>query len=410
MGEFRTLPPADSRRPIRIGIFSCQDWEAGFYTGHAGLAAEEDLDLIVCLGDYIYERSFYDENGVREDNLGANGDGEVQTLGEYRQKYSLYHSDANLRALRQKYPLLGIWDDHEVEDNYAGRLPGAETIDPRVEFVRRRLNGYRAYFEHMPFAPAARRRERRRNYRALRLGRNAELRLLDQRKYRDDQPCGDAIPPVPPCPENVRNDPARTLLGAEQERWLKRRLRNSRASWKLVGNQAMAMALDVPNGNPLNMDQWDGYGAERQELCEFIASKQIGDVSFLTGDIHTFFAGVVTPTGRQTAPTVPAPVATERFVDSMTSLGIPETINSTSGVPIPPALQAILADNVALKGNNPHYRYSQVENRGYGIVEARPDELLVTYRGVATTQTETSTVSDLASFRVASGTPEVEIL
>ena len=102
VGRFRTLPPRGSRQPVRIGIFSCQDFVPGYYTAHAGLAAE-DLDLVICLGDYIYERAFY-EPVVREDKLGANGDGEVQTLAEYRQKYSLYHSDPNLRAVRARFP------------------------------------------------------------------------------------------------------------------------------------------------------------------------------------------------------------------------------------------------------------------------------------------------------------------
>ena len=415
VGEFRTLPPPDSRRPMRVGIFSCQDWEAGYYTAHAGLAAEDDLDLIVCLGDYVYERSFYEEDGVRNDNLGANGDGEVQTLAEYRDKYSLYHSDANLRALRQKHPMLGIWDDHEVEDNYAGDLPGEATIDPRVEFTRRRRNGYRAYFEHMPFSPAdgptqADRRGARRNYRALGLGRNAELILLDERRYRDDQPCGDDIPPAPPCTEEERNDPSRTLLGGEQKSWLKRRLRKSDATWKLVGNQVMAMAVDVPANNPINMDQWDGYGAERQELCDFIAARGIEDVSFLTGDIHTFFAGVVTPTGRQAPVTGPEAVATEFVAGSMTSLGIPETVEGTTGAPLPPEVVAVVADEAALKANNPHYAYSNVEERGYAVVEARPDELLVTFRSPETVEEQTSPVVDQQAFRVASGTPAVELL
>jgi alkaline phosphatase D len=411
VGRFRTLPPPNSRRPIRIGIFSCQDWEAGYYTAHAGLAEEDDLDLLVCLGDYIYERSFYEEDAVREDNLGANNDGEVQTLAEYRDKYSLYHSDRNLRDLRAAVPLLGIWDDHEVEDNYAGDLPGEATIDPRVEFGRRRRNGYRAYFEHMPFSPAdAGGYDPRRNYRSLRLGQNAELILLDERAYRDDQPCGDEIPPEPPCTEEERNDPSRTLLGARQKTWLKQRLRRSDATWKLLGNQVMAMAVDVPANNPINMDQWDGYGAERQEICDFIAARGVADVSWLTGDIHTFFAGVVTPTGRQAPGTGPEAVATEFVAGSMTSLGIPETVNAMTGAPLPPEVAAVVADEAALRGNNPHYAYSNTEKRGYAIVEARRDELLVTFRAPETTEERTSTVSDLQAFRVASGTPAVELL
>ncbi|CAN5194609.1 alkaline phosphatase D family protein [soil metagenome] len=409
VGEFKTLPAPGSRVPIRIGIFSCQDYVPGFYTGHAGLAAEDDLDLVVCLGDYIYERIFYEK--VRDDQTGKNGDGEVQTLREYREKYALYHSDENLRELRRRHPFMAIWDDHEVEDNYAADIPGEATQDPRRPFLKRRRSAYRAYFEHMPFAPAGsgeRRRNRFRIHRSIRIGKHAELMLLDQRQYRDDQPCGDTIPPTPPCGDDVRNDPSRTLLGAEQKHWLKRRLKRSGATWKLIGNQAMAMALDIPPTNPLNVDQWDGYGAEREEIFGMVGARGIENVSLLTGDIHTFFAGQLTPTGRQ-GPGQPAPVATEFVAGSMTSLGIPETINGTTGVPLPPAIQAAIADSVILRGNNPHYAYSNTEKRGYGVVEADGRSLRVQFRSPATTTERESSVSTLAQFEVAAGVPSVQV-
>ena len=409
VGRFKTLPAPNSGVPVRIGIYSCQDYVPGFYTGHAGLTAEEDLDLVVCLGDYIYERVFYEP--VREDKTGKNGDGEVQTLREYRQKYELYHSDKNLRKLRAKHPFLAIWDDHEVEDNYADELPGEATQDRRIPFLRRRRAAYRAYFEHMPFAPAGsveKKRNRFRIHRSVQLGRHAELLLLDQRQYRDDQPCGDTIPPTQPCGEDVRNDPSRTFLGKEQKRWLKRRLRKSEATWKLVGNQAMIMAFDVPATQPINVDQWDGYGAERAEILGMVRDRGVENVSFLTGDIHTFFAGQVTPTGRQ-AGGQPAAVATEFVAGSMTSLGIPETINGTTGVPLPPAIQAAIADQVVLRGNNPHFTYSNTEERGYGVVEASKKELRVTFRSPATTKEPKSEVSTLQQLEVAAGTPQVEI-
>ena len=412
VGRFRTLPPRGSRQPVRIAVFSCQDFVPGYYTAHAGLAKEE-LDLVVCLGDYIYERVFY-EPGVRQDKLGANRDGEVQTLAEYRQKYALYHSDPNLRALRASFPLMAISDDHEVEDNYARDRPGDATIDQRVPFLQRRRNGYRAYFENMPFAPVKpqrrrRKGERHRNYRRIRLGRSAELFLLDERQYRDDQPCGDELPPVPPCPAEERNDPSRTLLGARQKAWVKRGLAESKATWKLIANQVMMMAVDVPAGNPLNMDQWDGYGAERREILEHVAANGIENVAVLTGDIHTFFAGRVTPSGRQLAGN-PEPVATEFVAGSMTSLGIPESVAGMTGTPLPPETVAVLSDSAAFKAQNPHYEYVETENRGYGVVEAGRDSLEVTFRSPATTQQPESEVSDLARFRVASGRPDVEIL
>ncbi len=409
VGRFRTLRPRDSNQPVRIAVFSCQDWAGGYYNAHAGLAAEDDIDLVICLGDYIYERNYYEDAGPRTDTLGANGDGEVQTLSEYRQKYALYHSDPNLRAMRAAHPLIGIWDDHEVEDNWAGRLPGDATIDPRLEFGRRRRNGFRAYFEHMPFEPFGRRGSRgpRRVYRSLKLGRHAEVILLDERKYRDDQPCDDAAPPGPECTDAELNEPGRAMLGEEQKAWLKKRLRRSDATWKLVANPLMMMSLDVPQGKPFIIDAWDGYGAERTEVMDYIAAKGIKDVAFLTGDIHTFFAGAVSRTGRQSALGMPASLATEFVCGSISSHGVPELFGLQD---VPPELQAIIGSEVALKQNNPHYEYAEISHRGYGVIEAGPDELNVAFRAPASALVEPSPVSDLQRFVVQSGTPAVNLV
>ena len=122
---------------MKIVFFSCQDWQAGYYAAHRAIAAE-DADLVVCLGDYIYERNFYD--GPRKDTLGANRDGEVQTLAEYRDKYRQYKADPDLRAMHAQHAFVGIWDDHEVEDNYAGSNPGEETQQVRRPFLNRKAS------------------------------------------------------------------------------------------------------------------------------------------------------------------------------------------------------------------------------------------------------------------------------
>jgi len=395
VGRFRTARPADSREPVRMAFFSCQAFEAGFYNAHEALAKEPDLDLIVCLGDYIYERTFYDANGVRKDTTGANKDSEVQTLPEYRDKYALYHSDPRLLELRRQFPMLTIWDDHEVEDNYARDKPGEATKNVRVPFLDRRANGYRAWFEHMPRVRVQ--GEPDRIYGRVPLGANAEIFLLDQRQYRDDQPCGDQF--FVPCTESEA--PGRTFLGRDQKEWLKGALADSRATWKLVGNEDMIMSLDGPPRNEINKDQWDGYAAEREELVNFIGARGIKDVSFITGDIHTYFAGNVTASGRQGAPTDPAPQATEFVTGSMTSEGI---------VPAQNREQSSLLVDSSVIANNPHIAFSEMNSKGYGIVEARPDELRVTYRAVRTTKQPTSEVFDLAEFRVKRGTPHVEIV
>ena len=201
---------------------------------------------------------------MRKDSTGANGDAEVQTLPEYRDKYALYHSDANLRALRAAHPLLAIWDDHEVEDNWAARQ--ARRGAPRTRACRSSSaapTGFKAFFEHMP--RAARRR--------------ATATASTARSGSAPTPscsCSTSAPTAttsraatsssPPAPTARR--PGRTLLGAAQKEWLVDALARSGATWKVVGNQVMIMSLDLPAGNAINPDQWDGYAAERREILE----------------------------------------------------------------------------------------------------------------------------------------------
>ncbi len=396
VGRFRTMRPADSRQPVKIVFFSCQDWQAGYFGAHSAIA-REDADLVVCLGDYIYERNFYE--GPRKDTLGANRDGEVQTLAEYRSKYRMYKSDPDLRAMHAAHPFAAIWDDHEVEDNYAGGNPGEATQQKRVPFLARMGAGYRAFYEYMPFKPLTGSPEIGNDlYRRMRIGANVELFLLDERQYRDDQPCGDQL--FVPCGE--AEDVPRRYLGRRQLGWLKRRLRASGATWKLVGNQLMIQSLDTAQGNPINKDSWDGYGRERHELLDYVRAFGIQNLSFLTGDIHTFFAGEVGTDGRG-----PESVATEFVGGSITSLGIPETLQSASGAPLPPEQLTLISNNLPLV--NPHLKYQEQQSRGYAVLHASPDELRVEYKAVDALRRSSSTRS-IGRFRVARGNPRVQVL
>ena len=395
VGRFRTLRPPDSREPVRIAFFSCQDWQAGYYGAHHTIADLDDLDLVVCLGDYIYERNFYE--GPREDRLGKNRDGEVQTREEYRAKYRLYRSDPDLRAMHAAHPFVAIWDDHEVEDNYAADEPGEATQEQRVPFAERRTNAYRAFNEYMPFFDPERGGELR-IYRSFRIGRTAELFTLDQRQYRDDQPCGDEL--FVPCPE-AESEPRR-YLGERQKEWFKGRLERSRAEWKLVANQLMIMALDTPQGTAINKDSWDGYGVERREVLGHVQDRNIQNVSFLTGDIHTFFAGDVGVDGRG-----PESVATEFVGGSVTSLGIPETIQSATGAPLTKEQTEAITTNINIP--NPHLKYDEQESRGYGILEASPAELRVEFKAVDAHERSTD-ARTIGKFRVESGEPRVEVI
>lgn len=396
VGRARTLRPAGSRDPVRIGLFTCQEWQAGYYGAHR-VIAEQELDLAVCLGDYVYEASY---QGPRQDTSGTNKDGDVQTLADYRSKYRLYKSDADLQALHAAHPVVAIWDDHEVSNDWAGDHEGQSLRPSRGPFPERRNAALRTFYEYLPISPVVNDTRRGRDlYRRMRIGSTVELFLLDERRYRDVQPCENA--PIVPCP-GAETD-RRTLLGRDQLAWLKSGLADSPAIWKLIANQVMVMALETGPGTPIYKDGWDGYGAERRELLGHVHSRGIHDVAFLTGDFHTFFAGETGLDGRGRG----GPVAPEFVVGSITSLSDTDAIANAAGVPLPKELAA--APYEAAIRTNPHIKYSELVSRGFGLVEARPDELLVRFMAVDALRRGTD-AREIGRFRVARGNPRLEVL
>ena len=393
VGRFRTLPPTDSNQPIRIGFYSCQSYEAGYYTALAGLAKEKDLDLVLCLGDYIYEHHYYDGPAARADRTGANKDGDVQTLAEYRQKYRFYQSDKHLQDLHAAYPFVVMWDDHEVEDNYAGNQPDSASTDPshlennnkyprRVPFGERRQNGYTAFQEAMPRIGSTR------QYGSIRLGKMAELFLTDERQYRDPQPCNDVQ--VQPCPDDL--SAGRTFLGSTQKAWLKSALPASKAKWSLLASETMMMALDSTPGVHANQDQWDGYSAEREEILTDFLNKSVDNLVVLSGDIHTFIAGDLYTNGETSGKRI----GTELVGGSATSFGLPEELK------IPAATLESLR-----QASDPHTIFANFEKRGYGVMTADKDKLVGEFKAVSDPMVPNGTVSSLAKFQVNSGTPQL---
>ncbi|MBJ7331579.1 MAG: alkaline phosphatase D family protein [Solirubrobacteraceae bacterium] len=407
VGRLRTVRPPDSAEPTRIAVFSCQEFIAGHFWAHRDLAAQDDIDLVVCLGDYIYEQAFATTlsiaRPVRTDNSVPSG--EAETLDEYRAKYALYHGDADLRAVRQQHSLVGVWDDHEVEDNYAGLVKGGAAENRRLPFATRRANAYRAFFEAMPRLrdPA----EADRIYRSIPLG-AAELFLLDTRQYRTNQVCDPSDGALQlGCPPQQYNRKFSTLLGAPQKTWLKSRLKTSPAPWKVIGTQVMIMSLDASPGWPLNTDAWDGYGAERAELIDHLEREGIEDVTFLAGDIHTFFAGSVSRTGRArntVAGRSHGAFATEFVCGSITSPGISDRFASNER-----DRRAVsrTIDGLVL-ANNPHMAYSNQAYKGYGLLTASSQELRVEYRAARDIRSAKPDVFRLAEFRVPRGIARVE--
>ncbi len=392
VGKFRTFPPHGSRQPVRIGYYSCQAYEAGYFNAQAALA-KEDLDLVICLGDYIYETSFFDGPANRADTTGRLNNGDSEYLDEYREKYALYQADRDLQAMHAAHPFLAVWDDHEVEDNYAGDAPDPDNgppnqtkshnakVERRIPLLQRRRNGYHAFFDSMPRIRV--KRDLQRVYGSTSIGSLVDVFFLDERQYRDVQACDDKL--LSNCPEE--DDPNRTLLGAAQKRWLKNSLVRSNAKWKLLGNNDMLMSLDITPGSSVNPDQWDGYAAERAELGNHVLSNGVKNVVAATGDIHTFFAGTVTTTGRQSG----TPWASEFVGGSATSLGIPEAL----GLPAA-ALGAAAA-------SDPHISFYDFEKRGFGVMSVSPSAFECELKSVDAL-TKGAPAETLAKFSVADGT------
>ncbi|MGI8460969.1 MAG: alkaline phosphatase D family protein [Solirubrobacterales bacterium] len=395
VGSFRTRRPPDSAEPVRIGFFSCQGWQPGYYTAHAGLA-EEDLDLVVSLGDYIYELT--DDDGPREDTIGPAGDGEAQTLAEYREKYHLYQSDPDLQATHAAHGFACVWDDHELESGWQGPHEGeTQGRERRVPYEKRVRNGRRAFFEHLPVPRIA--GNSARIYRSIPLGRSAELFMLDLHSYASNYVCGFAIPPKP-CPQ--ASDPALTMLGGTQKEWLKGGLERSGARWKVLGNSLMMMSLDLYPGQSFNYSQWDGYEVERRELMQFLLDRQIDGVTVVSGDIHTFFAGSVTTTGRSNG----TAAATEFVGGSISSEGIAQGVSEALGVPEDSSSTEFVTQR--LREVNPHFAHVDTVNRGYAVLEATTEELRVDFRGPVSVLEPKSEIRTWASFRVDPERPVVE--
>lgn len=277
-GRTRTAPPEDANLDrFRFAFISCQNYEHGYFTAFDHLA-EEDLDLVVHLGDYIYEKRFSAPVIVREHEAG-----EVFTLEQYRARYARYRSDPALQRAHAAAPWVVTSDDHEVSNNYAGSFPEAVG---GVDFLQRRAAAYQAFYEFMPLRrsslPSGPSME---IFRRLKFGRLMDLHVLDTRQYRSDQPCGDGTKPR--CTAALAQ--TQTMAGAAQERWLERNLLTSRAQWNVLANQVMLAQLKrgTAQAPTYSMDKWDGYVAARERLLKVLASTPPSNPVVITGDIHS---------------------------------------------------------------------------------------------------------------------------
>lgn len=381
MGRTRTAPaPGAKVDRLRFAFASCQHYEHGYFTPYTHMAAE-DLDLVVHLGDYIYEGTSR-ANQVLRRHPGP----EPTTLADYRNRHALYKSESPLRQAHAAHPWVVTWDDHEVENNYAGAT-SEERQAPEV-FLLRRAAAYQAYYEHMPLRLTSMPRgARMRIYRRLTFGRLAEFSVLDTRQYRSDQPCDDGRR-IPPCPAAI--DERALMTGPAQERWLLDGLNRSRARWNVIAQQVMMAALDrLPGAETgYDMDKWTGYVAPRNRLLGYLLKRRPANPIILTGDIHL---NIVADLKADFADPKSQTAGTEFVVTSITSNG--------DGADQTPETEQLVREN----GHVP-FANSQ---RGYVRATLTPERWQSDYRVVEAVTRPFAPIRTRASFVVENDRPGV---
>ncbi|GAB3484057.1 alkaline phosphatase D [Amycolatopsis cihanbeyliensis] len=403
-GRTRTAPAteADVAR-LRLGLVSCSNWQAGYFSAYRHLAARSDLDGVLHVGDYLYEYPVggYGARGVtvRPHEPAT----EILGLADYRRRHAQYKSDPDLQALHRAVPWFITWDDHEyANDTWSG---GAENHQPdEGPWAARKAAAHRAYFEWMP----VRMGPEGRIYRRFRWGRLAELSLLDLRSYRSKQTTPSSGDP---------GDPDRTITGDPQMAWLTSGLAESDARWKLVGNSVMITPISLSNiearflealgeliGLPVgsvaaNADAWDGYTADRQELLGQLADNRVTNTVFLTGDIHSSWAADI-PLDRSSYWWNRNSAATEFVTTSVTSDNIDDILK------VAPRTVSPLAE-AALRTRNWHLEYVELDSHGYSVVDVDPDRVQVDWYYLNDRLSPTSGVRYGRSMATASGSQRV---
>ncbi len=359
VGRSKTTPSKDDKvSTIKVAFVSCQNMSDGLYTAFNGLASE-DVDVVLHLGDHVYEKELGRPWKI-DPLFGA----EAETLEDYRVKYRYYLSDPAYREVRRLFPWIDIWDDHEVVNDYAGSVDRSKN---KLKFQ----NAYQAFSEYMPFETQLKFDQdgvpELPIFRKISYGKNLDIIATDNRQYRS---------PRPSRTNGERHHSDRTMLGKEQKEWTKNQLAQSDAQWKIVMTGVMMTPLRLglkstsqeffaekffgetrfeEAGYYMNLDQWDGFTAERRELLEFISQEEISNVIFTAGDIHAAFDSVLYLDPDQTQGPATA-------VEIVTSSISSKTVGSYLGEPLTRIGQWILARS------NPQIVACNIKKNGYAVL------------------------------------------
>ena len=417
VGRTKTAPaPNADVQSLRFGVVSCSNIPGGWFSAYRHLAARNDLDAVLHLGDYLYEYG-NDEYGSVRDHQPPH---EMESLADYRQRHAQYKQDPDLQALHLKNPFIVTWDDHEVTNDQW--KSGAENHQPETEgdYFERRARAHKAYDEWMPVRMGRKTDlgDGTRLFRRLKFGKLAELSMLDLRTYRSKQ-VELAQTPVP-SPDPEIDDPDRTITGNRQMEWLKESLRDDRAVWKLVGNPVMIAPVRFPNlpqfdiaavndvtglypeGFPYNVDQWDGYTADRKELFSHLRNHGVNNTVFLTGDIHSAWACDLPVDAAIYEPRtgVGESVGTEFVCTSVTS----DNLNEITGTP--PRTTSLVVEQ-GIQEFNRHVRYLNFDDHGFSVLEVTRRYVQMDYFAISDRTDKNATASRLASWRTMTNSQKV---
>ncbi|MFV0132352.1 alkaline phosphatase D family protein [Streptomyces sp. HMX87] len=385
-GRTRTAPAAGSWvSSLTLAAVACQAYQDGYYTVHRHLA-EEDVDVVFHLGDYLYEYAVNSAGGERrytDVTLPDVFNRETMTLADYRLRYALYKSDEDLQAAHAAHPFVVTWDDHETENNYAASIP--ENGVPPEQFLVRRAAAYRAYWENQPLRSAQLPQgPDALLYRRLHWGSLAQFDILDTRQYRSDQAYGDR--PHPPGPES--DDPARTLTGDAQERWLLDGWRTSGALWNVMPQQVCfsQRKFSTDANASMSMDAWDGYRASRGRVVAGAQAAGIDNWLVLTGDVHVAYAFDIK----------------ENFDDPQsktvgTELTCTSVASGKDGVERPDNWDTFMRAN-------PHMKFYNAK-RGFARVEIGHQEAQLDFKTVSAVTTPGAALTTAGSFVTEAGSP-----
>ncbi len=367
VGRTRTAPAMEAENSrFSFAFAACQQYEQGWYAAYRDMAGR-DLDLVVHLGDYIYEKS-YGAQHVR-----SHGTGAPSLLFEYRDRYALYKSDPDLKAAHAAFPWLFTWDDHEVVDNYGADASPTDGHAP--SFLKRRAAAYQAWYEHMPVSPlAAPNFDDFRIYGSHRFGNLIDITLLDARQYRD---------PAPEAPQPA--DPDRySMLGAAQEDWFDRTMQASKARWSIIGQPTLLSSRDLEPGpgTRYSDDGWDHYRSGRERLLESVRKAERSNPLVIGGDLHAWYAADVHAADG-------ALVASEFVTGSI-----------TSNPPAAAAFEAVMAENA-------HLKFGDASRHGYSVMHVAPDQARVELIAVSDRKDPDASAARFQEFAVLDGMPGV---